>query len=621
MRLHYKLLVGGILGAVGACSSESTPPGTIGGGGSAGDGTGTGGTDGNPPGAGGDDGTGGTFILPSADAGCGTKTCAELGWACGYTVDLCGNLIDCADEGLVCQPNEACQGGIDGPTECVPAGEACDLCLAVADCSAQAQPTRITGRVVTPGRDNNDAANQIGVPNAFVYIARDGVAGLPPISSGIPTDGTSCDRCEEQDELGPVVDGAVTDAQGNFSFDERVPVGQEFALVVKVGKFRRVVTMTIPANDACTTTALPTTLANGNPTRLPRSMDSNLEDGLAVNLPRIAISTGMIDAMECVFEKMGIDHAEFSNPGTDGSATPRVHLYRGGATGTPTGARIDGDTPHNSVLYSDLDRLRNYDMVVADCEGQNYDAGGAEAATASGANVREYLNRGGRMFASHLSFTWLNGNGSTLYADASDKIETGLGPAATWTTSVDSSTASGEGLISLGRPGASPRIQSFVDWMLNESIIDSEDDTFTITEPRSQATAIGTSSEEFVLTPETSGTTQDGRIQQFSFNTPYGAPEEAVCGRVAYSGFHVSAGGGTNPFETSTFPGHCTGDLTDQEKVLLYMLFDLGACVGENPPVVPECTPRACDSNSCGFIPDGCGNVLDCGPCRPVIPT
>jgi hypothetical protein len=64
------------------------------------------------------------------------------------------------------------------------------------------------------------------------------------------------------------------------------------------------------------------------------------------------------------------------------------------------------------------------------------------------------------------------------------------------------------------------------------------------------------------------------------------------------------------------FPDHCGGDLTDQEKVLLYMLFDLNACVGEVPPP-PECTPATCESlgADCGFSSDGCGGVLDCGPC------
>ena len=176
------------------------------------------------------------------------------------------------------------------------------------------------------------------------------------------------------------------------------------------------------------------------------------------------------------------------------------------------------------------------------------------------------------------------------------------------------------------RPQAQhPRIDVFADWIENEGVASPPDYTFTITDPRSQNLTIGSSTEEFVHRSD-----GNQRIQQFSFNTPYAAPEEAACGRIAYSGFHVAAtsGQGNTPYASQVFPAHCTsstlgnnGILTAQEKILLFMLFDLGACVGENPPVVPECTPRACDSNSCGFVPDGCGNVLDCGPCRPVIPT
>ena len=34
------------------------------------------------------------------------------------------------------------------------------------------QVTKLTGRVITPGKADNNTANQVGVPNAFVYILR-----------------------------------------------------------------------------------------------------------------------------------------------------------------------------------------------------------------------------------------------------------------------------------------------------------------------------------------------------------------------------------------------------------------------------------------------------------------
>lgn len=602
-------------------------------------------------------GTGGTTVISVMDGMtdpkemCPPTTCKEQGIGCGKVVDKCGNIIDCADEGLTCGPLEVCSGAADMPAQCKTSGDTpCDLCSAVKDCSAASQKTALKGRVVTPGRDDANVKNQVGVPNAFVYILRnDSADDLPAITSGIPAGGTSCDRCQDQD-LGPVLVSTSTDAKGEFTLEGNVPVGKEFLLVVKAGRFRRAVKYTIPDGSECTTTTLSTTLPD-NPTRLPRDM----MDGLAVNIPRVAVTTGGIDAMECVLEKMGIAHSEFGNPGTDGSAAPRVHLYRGRTpNGGGDGASIDANTPLEDVIYSDPTRITSYDMLLADCEGQDADTNLNER-DSWGANVVDYVDRGGRMFVSHLRYSWLIGNGT-------------LDGAATWDTNQHSDYNSGAGIIAIGRPQASPRIQNFADWMANEGVAMPPTYGFDITDPRSQEKTLGMSSEEFVLTTSivrTSGTLTGDQTQQFSFNTPYGAADDAVCGRVAYSGFHVAAestgtggtsgmggaggmgsgtggrasgtggmtgaagrgggmpppGGGTtnaSPFANATFPQHCTsaGDLTAQEKVLLYMLFDLNACVGMTPPP-PACEPATCDSLmlTCGFSGDGCGNVLDCGPC------
>lgn len=616
MRSAYLLFGTAMTILVSACSGSSGNGAVIPGGGSGNAGSpggGASGEGGRGPNGGGN--TGG--YIDFGDAGsCPRTTCAELGWACGYTVDMCGNVVDCAAEGLTCGANEVCVGGIDGPTVCATGADpTCELCTAVPDCGAGAEPTRLAGRVITPGRNDANVQNQLGVPNAVVYILRtDQEDALPAIPTGTPTGGLSCDRCEEQD-LGPLLAGAITDASGNFVIEGNVPVGVEFVLVVKAGKFRRAIRHTLPAEAACQTTTLPTTMPD-NPTRLARSST----DGLAVNIPRIAISTGRIDAMECVFEKMGIAQTEFGNP----DSTGKLHLYRSaGNGGTLEGARIDDLTPSDVGLYGSLERLQSYDMVVADCEGGAWDGENDFAERiANGDEVREYVNRGGRLFASHLSMSWLHENGTTAYSDAAP-IETGLGPAASWdidylqTGNVD---GSGTGIVSLvgTRPRVSPRIDGFASWLVNEGVTTAPGYAFTITQPRSLAEELGPESEEFVYRQG-----GNGRVQQFSFDTPYAAPDGAACGRVAYSGFHVAAGTGGSPYATSLFPEHCTsanqGNLTDQEKVLLYMLFDLGACVGDEP-LPPPCVPIACDGDSgrrCGFTPDGCGQVLDCGPCRP----
>jgi hypothetical protein len=528
-------------------------------------------------------------------------SCADLGWACGTAVDDCGNQFNCASEGLSCDPDlETCIGGIEGPTECVsgvetPGSGSCDVCGSIPNCAGQAQRTRITGRVITAGRNDTDTGNQVGVPGAFVYILRDDdPSALPAIDTGIPAGGESCDRCEEQD-LGPVLASATTDALGNYTIEGNVPVGTEFVLVTKIGKWRRAVQMTLPANAACATTVV-----SNLETRIPRTM----ADGLAANIPKTGFVTGEVDAMECVFFKMGVAESVFA-AGTAGG-TARMHLYG------RDGAEIDGrnTNPVETALVSDQSRILGYDMLVFDCQGQGF----PDYDNPTDQYIRDYVNRGGRMFASHYSYTLIyDNNGDFPYA-AATRYNTSLAPSANWTTQTPFDT-SGTGVVSVGRTNANPaKIQNFADWLDNEGVITVPALDFQITDPRNHATSVNTGSDEFVYRDDNlnNGT---GPIQQFAFNTPFTAPAADVCGRVAYSAFHVSAGSGD--FNNANFPNHCTnaaannGVLTDQEKVLLYMLFDLGTCVGSEPPAPPACVPLDC-TGRCGVVSDGCGGVVDC---------
>jgi hypothetical protein len=600
--------------------------------------------------------------LPPSPSCTPAGSCANLGWACGLAIDRCGNIYDCAAEGRTCNAQtQSCIGGINGPTTCqtgtTSSGSTCDVCSAIPDCTGRTQVTKLQGRVITPGKTDSDTANQVGVPNAFVYIlASDDPSQLPALASGIPQDNqgnwlSACDRCNDQN-LGPVLASATTDAQGNFTLSGYIPVNKEFVLVVKVGKWRRAQRYTLGANAACVTTMLPTSA-----TRLPRTQS----DGLAANIPRVAVSTGMVDAMECVLYKMGVAQSEFAQPGTNGTAAARVHMYA--SHNQPGEVMADGSTS-DTVLYGTDAQLYSYDMVVFDCEGQAFENNSDDP------RVRQYVNRGGRMFASHWSYTWVHDNGTLDYAPAT-AYDTRLDVSANWASGT---ATSGTGYVSINRPRANPaKIGTFAAWLLNEGAVtqNGSNYTFTITDPRDLAASVNAGSEEWVYrntdacgpctaalqaaclaspactwngtscapaqrcgsscrnacannTSDAACTAATGcawttgtSVQQYSFNTPYAAPSSAICGRVAYSGFHVTPGGGN--FNGVVFPAGCgTGDLTAQEKVLLYMLFDLASCVTTGgTPVPPACTPLdmgAC-SGRCGKLPNGCGGTLDCGGC------
>jgi hypothetical protein len=590
---------------------------------------------------------------------CVPKTCAQLGHSCGLASDGCGRVLNCwpscsgsMSSGCTgsCGSTSSCLAGSNGEQSCVSGAPPCtgSLCNSVPnDCSSNA-PTTLTGTVRTPGRlESGNYVDRLPVPNAIVYIPAEPSVDLPAIFQGVSASNAtaSCGRCTDEKLVADgqtLLAAAVTDYKGDFVLQGRVPVGAAFKLVVKVGKWRRVIE--VPATVATKCASRPLDIQY---TRL--AADRN--DGLTgTTLPKVAVSTGRVDAMECVLRGIGISETEFTAP----SGTGRVHMYRangarmdanqactGTYTYTQNGSPRTGNCADDRVvsnvaytkygcatnqsgctvwkndtaMYADQNTINTYDMVVFDCEG------GYTNRSANRAKILAYTNAGGRVFASHWSYDWLDQNGTLK--DASSWTNSGLTP-----TSDIGYLSLQNGTVPRPRANATKSVlyRDWLDWQgaltgtTANTLTSPATPQMALTDPRNAAgQTVGAYTDEWMFKGTSSA---DYFVQQLSFNTPYASPEDQICGRVAFSAFHVATSGGkTLSTADKVFPAEChTGALNAQEKTLAFMLFDLGACVSDGaPPQPPACVPKTsgelCISGRCGLISDGCGNVVDCAGC------
>ena len=503
---------------------------------------------------------------------CVPRTCAEAGANCGFVGDGCGGIINygggtgpgCG----TCAAGQLCGGG-GVPNVCsTPTPTCTNLCTKVATCDAGT--TQIKGTVTAPGHDNTTAwGNPDPVPGALVYIPNGTVM---PLTSGV-----SCVQCGG-DVTGSPLRTATTQTDGTFTLDD-VPCGVDVPVVIQLGRWRRQVT--IPAVQCCTTT----TLTNAQ-THLPR----NKSEG---DIPSIAVVTGSADPMECVLPKIGIDLAEFTDPSGNG----RVHFYQASTGGA--GATLSAATPKDTALFSDLNQMKKYDLIIIDCEGDAYDKSNYYN------NLLKYTAAGGRIYLSHYGYSFLHGKNQT----APPALNTAWDATATWKVN-QTNPPDQTGYIDQ----TFPKGITFANWL--NLVAGGTLGQVPVKTVRHDFNAVIAPSQQWMYGTRLTKTTNGNFPLHYTFNTPVGSAPTEQCGRVMYSDFHVNTGASSS--STATFPAECnlgTGvKMSAQEKVLEFMLFDLTSCIKAD---VPVCTPKTCAElgYNCGQQGDGCGGILDCGMC------
>jgi hypothetical protein len=400
------------------------------------------------------------------------------------------------------------------------------LLCQVVDCAKQGKPpTTISGTAFAPN-------GTLALYGVTVYI--------PNLDPGPFVEGAQCARCDNSPLPGEPVVQTTSDEAGKFTL-ANTPAGGSVPLVVTIGKWRRIVS--IPHVEQCTDNPLPASL-----TRLPQHKGEG-------DLPKIAIGTGSCDALECLLRKIGVSDYEFTPESGDG----RIHMYASNGA-----SKLADNTPFTTVtsLWSDVNKLKQYDIVMLSCECGPRPTEKPQAAMDA---MKAYADLGGRLFLSHYHNIWIAGEESVpTHAPA-------VWPAIA--SCPADGFANGDDTIDQVN---NPKGTAFANWMVN--VMGS---TTVGTIPIQSGTSRQTCT-SVDLTKAERWVYMNGNEfpQNFQFTTPNELPKEERCGKVVFSDMHVASGSTSSA--SVGFPGGCSNAaMTPQEKALAFMFFDIAGCVGE----------------------------------------
>jgi hypothetical protein len=348
--------------------------------------------------------------------------------------------------------------------------------------------TTVTGKVYSPlGPTSGDP-----IPNILVYIPQTAVL---PFSTTVGAGVTG--GCAAQANLvsgNPLVN-AITDAGGNFTLATTGLTTGTYNVVIQAGKWRRQYPNT--TITACTTNNIDTQYGGG----LTMPATTATTDGTIADLPHIAVVTGSSDSIECIFHQIGIAASEITDPTGTGS----INFYQG-VTGA--GQYISTSTPKEAALVGVPATLDNYDVVIFGCQGSTAEA---DATPTNQQNMVDYANAGGRIFATHYGYNWL---------DNISPFDT----AAAWTFGKEA-LSSAEGVVypaTIDQTYAEGVI--LAQWLQNiGASYNNIQGQIGLEEVRTDTTAVYNPPAQNWVRLNTSSAYTGNPSMQFTFNTPVGA--------------------------------------------------------------------------------------------------
>jgi hypothetical protein len=472
-----------------------------------------------------------------------TCTLAGGGQYCGRIGNGCGGVLECP---ATCPGGAACgSGGVPGACPGLPTGGGCTGIACNIDKCAGRPKTTVKGTVYDPG-------GKLPLYNVMVYVPN---APLDDLVEGV-----SCQKCDTTVSGQPVA-SALTDAAGNFTMSD-VPVGSNVPVVIQTGKWRRQVSL--PEVRACQDNVF----TGVDMFRLPRTQSEG-------HLPKIAMTRGGADSLECLLRRIGVSDGEFTNP--DGTGRVNIYYETGAGTGYASGVAF----PPVANLFNPA-VIRQYDMMIISCHGESERSRAQPLAEKQ--IVKDFVDQGGRVFGSHFSFGYFR---RVVTTTADKAFQPSPWPLiATWDGNSDAP---------YNIDTSFPKGMAYADWLVNVGA----------STTRGQITLTSVESPAMSLTPGLAQSwitsTGDPGIPYFSVPMPVekAATPADQCGRFVHTGIHVTSGGNGGPF-----PTQCgTAALTPQEKALEFLIFELSACALPDtqrptapivpPPGVPMSPPGA----------------------------
>jgi hypothetical protein len=403
----------------------------------------------------------------------------------------------------------------------------------------------VTGTVWAPGNaiGSVPAGYEIPVAGALVYVADTAPDAIP--------EGAYCERCTEHPP-----NYVVTDAKGHFELTG-IAAGNR-RLVIEKAQFRLEELVDINEELGVALTPAQTTLPS----------EHDPDNGKWV--PRVAIAVGDSDHTEDIFAKMGI--LGLSSEGGVIESTfddsDRVELY-GNPIDPPYPSHHHGDI---TDLFGSLTTMLRYHIIFVPCNFESDLTALSQASVRQ--NIRDYVAAGGKLYVTDWSAEW---------EDAAFPEFIGFDAAMDTAPGGAINNADGDyGHFALHGKATDPDLATWLDGQKAPLVIPAggEEEDFPSTYEEGT-----TDASDFVIEgswtlirtlPEINlGTDENGDPVMETAKTwisgdyngsyyPHTVTFEPSCGRVLYSTYHTAQ-------KTHEY-------LIPQERVLLYLIMEIGVC-------------------------------------------